>query len=390
MKVLQVNNFHRILGGSDVVVLNTLEILTNNGIDVSMLSRDSQKLISGLCSKVRAFASGLYSFSAVRDIKSIIYHRRPDVIHVHEVYPFLSPWILDTCHDASVPIVMTCHDFRLVCPTANLIRRGRACKSCIDKREYFCLLNNCREKLIESFSYFLRSYLARISALFLDNVSVYITPSNHLKKELSRAGISEDLMIVIPNMVYIPMRPSEVSQGQYFLFLGRVTQEKGIDVLLDASKKTELPVQVIGDFSSIPNFKRSLFSNVKFVGFKKREEIKEYIYNAAGLIMPSIWPEVNPLVILEAMSYGLPVIASRIGGIPEMVAHGVTGFLFEPGDSEDLASKMELLWRDKDLRQEMGQRGREKAISEFSPAIYFERIISTYKLAIKRNEDLNR
>ena len=204
MKVIQVNNFHRILGGSDVVATATTELLRRRGHEVLQLTRDSRDLGIGLIGKLRAFLCGIYSISACRQMEKMLRDNPPDIVHAHELFPFISPWILEVCGRSGVPIVLRCPNYRLICPTAHLMCKGSLCELCVGGREYWCILKNCRANIFESTAYALRNVVARKWQLYQNNVTLYMTPAKFVKSRLANAGIPEERIVVIPNVVSIP------------------------------------------------------------------------------------------------------------------------------------------------------------------------------------------
>ena len=390
MKVILVNNSHRIVGGSDIVVNATIDLLKRRGIAVLSLIRDSKRLKPGFLGKMQAFASGMYSSSACREMKKLIKDSSPDVIQVQEVFPLISPWILQVGRRLRVPVIMRCSNFILTCPTANFFYKDGPCQRCVGGREYWCLLKNCRNNIFESFSYALRTIVARKCRIYQKNVTLFITPSKFVKLQLVDSGIPKGRIVVIPNKVSVPSRSVNPSYGEYVAYAGRVSPEKGVDTLLVASNLTGLPLHVGGDYTAMPDVVEGTPSNIKFLGFLDRRRLDTLYQHARFVVIPSKWYEVSPNSLLEAMSHGIPVIASRIGGITEMVDDCETGLLFEPGNAQDLASKMKFLWDNPDLCRKMGEAGREKAIGEYNEDVYYKRLIAVYEKAIqinKKNQD---
>jgi len=382
MRVIQVNNYHRTVGGSDVAVDLTIDLLQRRGIDVFFLKRNSKDLGNSLLGKFLAFSNGIYSASACNEMQRMIREMQPDIVHVHELFPFISPWVLKVCGRWNVPVVMTCHNFRLTCPTAHHVSSDVVCEMCKGGREYWCLLKNCRSNILESIAYALRNAIARKYRLLLDNVTLYISPSEFVKSRLVDAGILQARIIVVPNLVSMPVSEVRASDGKYAAYVGRISQEKGINTLLASARYSGLPLRLAGDYSPMQKTVATASPKVQFVGSLKREQLDMFYRNARFLVVSSICFETFCLVAAEAMSHGLPVIASRIGALPEVVEDGITGLLFEPGNSEDLASKMKFLWENPDLCQRMGLAGREKAIKEYSEDVYYDRLMAAYEKAI--------
>lgn len=386
MKVIQVINKHRFGGGIDIVADATISLLKKRGNSVFLVSRDSRKLGYSFWAKLRAFGCSIFSPSAWLEMLAMLRMNAPEIVHVHEVYPLISPWFLKACRKVCVPVVMTCHDYRLVCPTANHFQGGNICELCCEGREYWCIIKNCRSNIFESVAYALRSAVARKFRLFHDNVTFFIALTNFGRDRLIDAGFAEKRIVFLPNMVSIPDSPIDPSDGEYIAYAGRISPEKGIDTLLAATRKTGIPVRLAGDGPIKHELVKRSPKNAAFVGLLDRGRLDEFYRKARFLVVPSIWFETFGLVVAEAMGHCLPVIASRIGGLPELVDDGVTGLLFEPGNSKDLANKMKLLWENPDLCRQMGMAGREKAIREYSEDVYYKRLIAVYRKAIEINK----
>lgn len=366
----------------------TVNLLKSRGVQVSLLMRNSSDIARGLSGKLQAFVSGIYSLSAYSTMAQLIDREHPDIIHVHNVYPLLSPSVLVACRRHGVPVVMTCHTYRLTCPIGVHFRGGKICERCCDGREYWCVLKNCRRNIFESTGYALRSAVARKLRLFADNVTLFIAVSQFIKSRLIHDGFKDKQIAFLPNMVHIPGSRVDPVQGKYVAYVGRFSPEKGIDTLLAAAHWTRLPVRLAGDYSEMLNLVKMAPQNAQFIGQLNRGQLVGFYRNARFLVVPSLCFETFGLTAAEAMSHGLPVIASRIGGLPEIVEDGVTGILFEPGNAKVLAHKMKLLWENPDLCRRTGQAGREKAIREYSEDVYYKRLMAVYEKALALNTSI--
>lgn len=383
MKVLQVHNYHQCRGGEEVMFEAISRTLTEKGHDVFTLERNNAD-VQGLRGKIRAFTEGSYSSSAKKTISSILESKHPDIVHVHNVYTLISPSVLVACRHFKAPVVIRCADFRFIsCPTGNHLKNGSVCERCIGGREFWCALRNCRGNICESLAYALRTTLARKWRFFKDNVTLYVPPSVFVRQRMIDAGFSQERIIVIPNMVSVPDAVKEDSSSKYIAYVGRISPEKGIDTLLAAAGKTGLPVRIAGDNSRMPEVVKTAPPNARFAGLLDRDQVPEFYRNARFSVVPSICFETFGLVAAEAMSHGLPVIASKTGALPEIVENGVTGFLFRPGNTEELAGKMRLLWENPDLCRKMGKAARDKVIREYGEDLYYKRLMETYHRAIE-------
>jgi glycosyltransferase involved in cell wall biosynthesis len=216
------------------------------------------------------------------------------------------------------------------------------------------------------------------------HVAFFVPPSAFVRRRLVEAGFPEDRMRVLPNIA--ASLPDVTADGpserrEYVAFVGRISPEKGIATLLTSARETGLPVRLAGELGADRDLIAGAPANVTFLGRLPRDALVRFFQGARFLVAPSIWYEPHALTIVEAMSQGLPVIGSRIGGIPEAVDDGVTGLLVEPGNATDLSDKMLRLWRDPPLCERMGRVARERARREYSEAVYYRRLIEIYEAA---------
>ncbi len=384
MKVLLVHNRYRFRGGEDAVVENTLQLLQDHGVEARLFDKASADIPSSLPGKIGAVFSGIYSRAAAAEMAVLIRQFRPDVVHAHNLYPLLSPSVPAAARRAGVPVVMTCHNYRLVCPIGVHFVRGAICERCAGGREYWCLLRNCRENRFESAAYALRNTATRMLGLFKRNVTVYIAISEFVKQRLAAAGFSEDRIEVLYNMISRPDTPADAGVGRYAAFTGRLSAEKGVETFLQAAARLpEIPVKIGGVGPLEATLKRDAPSNVVFTGALDMAGLAEFYRNAAFVVVPSVWHEAFGLVAAEAMSHGIPVIAARNGALPELLEEDEAGLLFAPGDAADLADKMRLLWGNPQRRRAMGLAGRERAERLFSARAHFDRLTAIYGRAIE-------
>jgi len=385
MKILQIHNATTHRGGGEFEVELISKILNDHGHDVILMERSNKDLSKNLIKKADAFINGSYSLSEYRRMLGIIKLNRPDIVHAHGLYPFFTPSVLVACRKMEIPVVLHCHSFQLICPIALLFRNNDICDLCSNNKEYWCILKNCRNNIFESVGYALRHYIAKRFHLFHKNVDFFIVPSEFSRQRHILAGYQKRQILVLPNTVAIPDKTADVFEGHYVAFVGRLSPEKGVDTLLLAAEKLpEVQFHIAGNGPLLSRLTKQSPKNTAFLGFLKKSELAELYYKAKFVVMPSLCFETFCLVAAEAMSYGLPVIASRRGGLQELVVDGLNGLLFEPGNAEELAEKIKLLWENPDLCRQMGETGREKVIREYSEDVYYERLMAIYKNAISR------
>jgi glycosyltransferase involved in cell wall biosynthesis len=306
---------------------------------------------------------------------------RPDIVHIHEVFPLVSPWILPQCTRRSIPVVMTCVDYRLTCPVVTHIQGGSICTQCTGGREHRAFLNNCRGNIPESFIVAVYNFLARRLRLFSDHVSCFIAPSEFTRGWLiDHADLEPSRIRTISPVVEIPGTAADPATGEYVAFAGRFSPEKGIDTLLQAARLCSLPVRLCRSAHSLVRAAvHSDISGLEVVVTRNRAELDAFYRRARMLVLPSVWFETFGLVGAEAMSHGIPVIASRIGALGDLIEDGVDGLVFTPGNAGELAEKIRLLWNDPELCRRLGRAARTKAAALWSPECHMLKLERVYE-----------
>lgn len=376
MKVWQVfNRYRESINGEEHAVINTHELLRARGVQSRLLIEDSGSIL-GLGRKLIAAASGIYNSAAYRRMRRAIRADRPDVVHAHNLLPLFSPSVLKACRDESVPVVITIHSFFLSCPIHTHFRDGQPCDRCRDSTEFACLSNNCRGSYPESAVYAFRTWTARTLGLYVNNATAVIALSRFARRRLIDYGFAAEQVFDLPNFSPLERQPANVIGNEYVAYAGRLNSAKGVDVLIESAKKVDIPVKIAGAGEYVPS--GGTIDNVEFLGSLDRTEMPAFLGGAGFVVVPSRWYEMCPLVILEAMSLGIPVIASRLGGLPELVEDGKTGLLFDAGDSDDLAKQMWRLWSDAELRSELGAAARQRARSDYSPDAHYMALSDLY------------
>ena len=377
MKVLHLYNLHRFRGGADRAALSTIDLLRAEGLDVRTLAYDSQALARGVRGRLSAFTSGIYSRAALQQLDALLDSFQPDVVHAHKLYPFISPWALRLCNRRGFPVVMSVYDYSMTCPVGTNHWHGTPCTRCMDQGEHWGVIRNCRGRVLESTAYALRHAVARRFHLYRDHVSRFVTPTTFSKHWLSQhAGVPADRVVTIPLSFDLPEVVADPARGTYFGFVGRFAPEKGIATMLEAAHRTGLPFRLAGDAAQLRL--ADGLSNVKLIVTRTRGELMEFYRGARALIVPSLWFETFPLVIGEAMSHGIPVIASRIGGLPELVSDGATGLLAEPGNAADLARQVRSLWDNPEIARRLGAAARAYIESTCHKDIFCKRLRAVY------------
>ncbi|MBN1506510.1 MAG: glycosyltransferase [Sedimentisphaerales bacterium] len=384
MRVTLVHNEYARLSGEDVMVSHIARTLREHGHSVSLFLRHSAEISRMRFGRIRAFFSGIHSFKATRSLERLLVRERPDIVHIQNVYPLISPGAFEVAGRLGIPIVFRAANYRLFCPSGLLLSRGRICEQCAGGREYWCTLRNCEGTFCKSLGYSLRNGWMRLTRAVERNVSLYVVPSAFQRNKFIAWGIPQERIAVVPNLVP-PEGVNGLSEspGSYVAYAGRISPEKGVDTLLEAMRQLpEIPCRIAGDLRSMPELAVAPPKNVQFLGPVSRDRISSFYAHARMLVVPSVCYETFGLVIGEAMLHGLPAVGSRIGAIPEVIDEGRTGLLFEPGNAAELAFKIRLLWNRTDLCRQMGTAGRKKVLEAFCPETFYRRLMHAYEKAI--------
>jgi glycosyltransferase involved in cell wall biosynthesis len=371
MKILQVNKFYYPKDGVSNYLLALEEKLKELGHEVRVFTMDNPKNIPSPDQKYfvsylsfddnrplniwHSFTRIFYSREAKHKFQSLIDDFHPDIIHIHNIYHQISPSILSVALKNKIPVVMHLHDYKLICPNYKLFTKGAVCKRCRGGKYYNCLLNKClKDSYLKSLGGSLEMYFHhKIWKIYEKGIKLFIAPSEFMKKTCEEFGWPEKKIICLKNFFKAPITNGQVLNynelGDYLLYFGRLAKEKGVDVLLKALAKTDEKLKIAGegpaekqlnDLSASLNLKTGTGERVEFLGFKSGEELEYLIRYAKAVIIPSVWLENMPLNLLESLAQGKIIIASNIGGIPEIIKNGKNGFLFTPGDAGDLADKI--------------------------------------------------
>ncbi len=348
MRVLIVHNRYQQRGGEDAVVASEGKLLAGHGLEVETLE-ESNDAIQGLKGKIDASASVLFGAqNSTARVRARLAQFRPDVVHVHNWFPTVSPSIFWYCKRAGIPVVNTLHNYRLLCVNATLFRDGKVCEDCIGSMfRASGVIHKCYRDSRAGSAVATAGMLAHWSAgTWHRAVNRFIALSAFAKDKLIEGGLPAPKIVVKPNFVD-PDPGAGPGDGGYFLFVGRLTEEKGIRILLECWKNgPDLPPLKIVGGGPLEEEVRALsaqLANVEWIGNRSSEEVVQMMGAAKAILCPSLWYEGMPRVVIESLAVGTPVIASRLGTYPEMIVDGVNGVLFEPGDSASLLDRLRRL-----------------------------------------------
>lgn len=410
MKILLVNNFYYNRGGDCTYMFSLKELLEKKGHKVIIFSMYHPKNFESEYSKyfvsyidyaeemrnksissgMRVLLRSIYSIEAKKKMEQLINDEKPDIVHLNNIRHHLTPSILYPIKNSKIPIVWTLHDYQLICPNISFLADGRICERCKKIKYFWPPIVKCKKgSLLASLMASVEHTIQRIIKVY-DLVDVFICPSQFLRNKFAEYDFKKEKLITLNSFTDIDCRNENDTKEEYCIFIGRISEEKGIKTLIDAVKNIEsCSLKIVGDGPVLDKMISYVAShdihNVAFLGHKSRKEVIEIIRNCQFLIIPSEWYEVTGLVIFEAFTCGKPVVGAKIGGIPEFIKDGETGFLFEPGNSDELSRKIRYLTDNHEKVREVGKACRAYIQHELNPEKHYNKLMEIYRVVLERN-----
>ncbi len=357
-RLLSINNYHYRRGGAEAVYFDHAALFRGLGWDTAFFSMRHPDNVP--CEQERYFVDEIelghdysafakvvmatkvvYSFEARRKLAALLDAYRPDIAHVHSVYHHISPSILPVLKQRGVPVVLTAHDLKLLCPAYTMLSNSQVCEDCrgghtwnvFSKR---CIKGSAALSLLVGLEAAVHGYLQSYSG----NVDCIVTPSRFYRDKFVEWGWPSAQLRYIPNYIEAGDFAPAYGGGDYFLYFGRLVRDKGVHTLIEAAAAAGCRLRIAGtgphadDFRALAEAKKA---DVEFLGFCSGADLHGLIRDARAVVLPSEWYENAPISMLESYALGTPVIGADIGGIPEMIDTGETGWLFPSGDAEALA-----------------------------------------------------
>jgi glycosyltransferase involved in cell wall biosynthesis len=345
MRIVMIHNRYQQSGGEDHVLRAETALLRARGHEVEVVEENNDAIVRWTTATKAAFEC-VYSFSSARGAGKLIDRFRPDVAHIHNFFPRLSPSVHYAYRQAGVPVVQTLHNYRLLCPGSTFFREGKVCEDCTRATVPWPAVAHACYRDSRTASAAVANMLAIHRALgtWTRTVSRFITPTEFARAKFIEGGLPAERIAVKPN--FLSQDPGMgAGEGNCALFVGRLSQEKGLDTLLAAWRqlRVRVPLKIVGDgpLASMVQLAAATLPDVEWLGARNHEEVLRLMADAAFQVIPSSSYETFGMVAMEAFAVGLPVFASRLGALAELVSDGETGKLFTAGSSEALAATVE-------------------------------------------------
>lgn len=399
--LLSVNTYHYRRGGADIVFLEENRLFEELGwraipfamqhpknLDSSWSEYFVDEIEFGhqysLSEKIRKTPKVIYSLEARRKIRQLIRKAQPDVAHLHNIYHHISPSILSVLKKEGIPTVLTAHDLKVACPAYSMLTHDGVCERCKGGKLYQVAANKCiKNSAILSGIVMIESYLHHFLKSYRNNVDKIVTPSKFYKQKLEEWGWDPAQLVHVPNYVDVDQFQAEFTAGDYFVFFGRLSHEKGLHTMIRAAAAAGVKVRIVGtgpDEAELKLLSEKCGADVEFRGYRSGQELHDEVSQARAVVLPSEWYENGPLSVLESYALATPVIGADIGGIPEFIRSGETGAIFPSASVDGLATELRRFQEMPDTEiQEMGRCGRAWMEDEFTPLHYRQRIVDVFK-----------
>jgi glycosyltransferase involved in cell wall biosynthesis len=366
------------VSGENRVVEDQETLLRRGGFDVQVWAPSADGV-----SLVRAGMNTLWSERSVEAVRALIDAFDADVVHVHNMFPMLSPAVLRGAARRAA-VVLTLHNFRLACLPGTLYRDGRVCEDCVGRDPWPGVIHACYRDSVAASGVLATSLALHRRIATYDHVHRFTTVSRFMRDRLADAGLPSERTDVITNFC----APTErrMGAGEHFLYLGRLSPEKGLEHLVTAWRGVDARLVVVGEGPERSNLEAMAPSSVEFRGAVPGSAVPDLLRRARAVLVPSRWYEGAPRVIIEAYAAGVPVLASSIGSVVELVADGETGYLVEVGDASAWRRAAEDLL-DYDVSERLGAGAFDRWTARHTPEIALEELRATYERAIAAAAD---
>jgi len=390
MVVITVHNSYKEPGGEDTVFEMESRVLETLGHTVHRYHQDNNCIT--LSTRIGAGLSSIWSQGSYRKIAQLIRDTRCDVVHCHNTFPLVSPSVYYAAKAAGVPVIQTLHNYRILCPNALLFRDGKVCESCVGSPvPWRGVAHACyRHSSIASASVAAMLAIHRAFGTWDKMVDLYIAPSRFCRDKFVQAGFAAARIAVKPGFVHPDPGPGE-HRGNYCLFVGRLSEEKGIDLLFDACRKLgpSIPLKVVGDGPLAPTVAEAVREMpwIEWLGYKPQSEVFKLMGEARALITPSLWYESFGLVVVEAFAKGTPAIVSDCGALAELVRHGRNGYTFNTHSAGELARTMQAAMSEPGRLAEMGHNARADFLKTYTATPNAEVLVGLYRQVTGRATD---
>lgn len=399
IRVMLVHKFHKLTGGAEVFYHDVARVLKQNGHVVGFFSTaDDNNPVTGdfeafvdppsyesgsILARVISSRDIFYSSKNYDAMLQAIDDFSPDVIHAFAINVHLTPSVLKAAKERGIPVVMSCNDYKHICPNYKLFYSGKICEDCKGGRFYKAAANKCcKGSIVYSVASSLEAYIHQRMKVYEELIDLYLFASNFMLEKTKEFWVGKDFRYGILRNPFDSAKYQPEYGGDYALYFGRIIDEKGVNLIVDAARDVKCLIKIVGDGPDLASLQQRVVDekilNIEFMGARWGADLDEILRKAAFTIVPSLWHENFPYVVFQSFAMGKPVVGSNRGGIPELLGDS-RGLIFEPNVEGDLSMKISTLWEHKDLILEMGERAKSYVDMEFSDSLFYRTIMEHYR-----------
>ncbi|RYC33617.1 glycosyltransferase [Lichenibacterium minor] len=374
-RVLVVHNGYQIRGGEEAAVERDVAALRGTGIAVELLLVHNDEIETGL-DRLRVALEAPHAPRGIARVMAAVARFRPDIVHVHNTFPLVSPGVHAAVRAAGAATVQTLHNYRVTCANGMLTRDGHPCEDCVGRSPYRAVLHACyRGSRIGSLAVARTIDRHRLRGTWHRDVDRFIALTPFAKGRFVAAGLPSERIAVRPNSYPDPGPPSARPRAG-LLYVGRLVAEKGLAVLAEAARGRDTSVTVMGEGPMAAALAGR--PGLDLAGSRDAAAVRAAMAGAAAVVVPSLWYEGLPNVIVEAFAAGTPVVASRIGSLADVVEDGETGLLVDPGDAGALAAALRRIEAAPDEARRMGAKARAAYESRWTERVAIDALLAIY------------
>ncbi len=387
MRILVAHNYYLQGGGEDTAFRAERALLRSRGHQVIEYIDDNTRIARA--SRLSVAAQTIWSWSSYQRIMDLIHSGRPEIAHFHNIFPLISPAAYYACRRAGVPVIQTLYNPRLICPAASLYRNGGLCTDCLGRMPWPGVVHGCyhqsrSQTLVVASMLVAHRFLGTWNAV----VGRYLVATEFYRDLCVRGGLPKEKLVIKPNFIASDpgLQPPE-KMGEHALFVARLDPEKGVRTMLKAWVNLKIPLIIRGEGQlekeTLQFIRDRKLDHIKVIGRLSNDELVRLVKGARFLVWPSEgYYETFGFSAVECYAAGIPVVASRIGVMNEIVRDGETGLLFNPGDPDDLVAKAQWLWDRPEESRRMGLRARREYEQKYTPERNYQMLIEIYSKAI--------
>ena len=380
MKILQVHNYYQQRGGEATVVALEKRLLEDQGHELVSWSKDNAAIDKWpITDKLKLMQSTAHSKKSALEFEKFLEQETPDICHVHNFFPIISPSIYAICQQHHIPVVQTLHNYRLICTNGLFFRNGAVCEDCLGQSAYGAVRKKCyRNSALQTWTVARMIEKNKKKGVWEQEVDAYICLTEFARNKFIEHGLPAEKMVVKPNFIeeIAITNKSDKIKEVYFVFAGRLTTEKGVGLIAEIGRHSPYPIYVFGEGPERHQLEG--IDQIFLQGNQPRKVLFQKLKGAKALLFPSIWYEGMPMTILEAFSLGRPVVSHELGAMSTLIRHGVNG-LFARANAQDWLNRMKEVATNRKVANKLSQGARNDYENNYCKLVNYQQMMRIYE-----------